>query len=957
MPNLPNRYQDCINQIGQLAVEEGSSFSPKQAEDLIKRVEQRLKERQGAIVDEKIQGTQSEIQDIVKEEYNKDLLGAVKAKQQRLLQEKAWLKNQSMFENWDGEARKIPITGNEVQSSNYRFLKTRIEGTLGNEPGVRNGTWQQQRALSNSKIGQMVADMERAGVGDIFKRDQLGPEVLKETSEWSKVMNNQPANPGISGSEEANTLGKIIANHLGEARQRFVDFGMDMGNVVDFNGSQAYAHDRIKIRQAGFEAWRDKLLPALGKIEKGPLANVAPEELNKMLKESWLGLATGDHARETLYPTGDSGTGSGGSIATRVGSPRIFHFNDIDKYYEYLQAFGKDNGSIRNSTLNYLDNMAKQEVLLKEWGTKPKENFDRLFDMALQDEKTRGPEAYRTLLGQKPYLDKMFNEIAGGYKAPGSEMLHTVGRGLRQIVGGAHMGMMTVTATSDAFFHADERQFWGMNRGAAFADFMGRFLQNRALDEGGSFSLVKNMLGIELDKAPREYALQLGAGLEGMNQNSRAIFSEASQDLKEGSLAWIPKLVAKLSGIHQWDNANNGGLVQSLGSWLASRASEADASPLAQRVLSSKQMNVPELQALQKTLPREESATLQRAMQLKRLFNAHDISPEEWGLLKQTLQSSEDPMVKAFGMTSHPFTTVSPYRIQELPEEAITQFMSQRGDAASRITPQTIANTRNELELKFLTMFQDRENFGLPRGGPGQYAFFRGAGPGTFSGEGGALVSQFKTFGLAQGSRIFGRDLYMNGGVNNPVFSLAQSAIYMMLGWQMQAEIKNFLSGKKPDSLTDPKTWETAALGTGAGFLIGDYFINPKSLSDDFTSSLSGSGIGIINDAARLGKVPIQFLNSKLDPEHHKFSMDGVGRSALRLTKDVLPFSNLPYTKALADYLVHYNLSEFLEPGSLQKMENRMQKNGQEFYLPPSQNIAKPMADKERELLGLSNNQ
>ena len=53
-----------------------------------------------------------------------------------------------------------------------------------------------------------------------------------------------------------------------------------------------------------------------------------------------------------------------------------------------------------------------------------------------------------------------------------------------------------------------------------------------------------------------------------------------------------------------------------------------------------------------------------------------------------------------------------------------------------------------------------------------------------------------------------------------------------------------------------------------------------------------------------------------------------------------MPFVNLFYTKAALGHLVLFQLQESINPGFLQRMERRIQKeNGQTFVLPPSQAI------------------
>ena len=51
-----------------------------------------------------------------------------------------------------------------------------------------------------------------------------------------------------------------------------------------------------------------------------------------------------------------------------------------------------------------------------------------------------------------------------------------------------------------------------------------------------------------------------------------------------------------------------------------------------------------------------------------------------------------------------------------------------------------------------------------------------------------------------------------------------------------------------------------------------------------------------------------------------------------------MPYANLFYTKSALDYFFLYGISEKLNPGYLDRMETRMQRElGQEFYIAPSE--------------------
>ncbi|WP_447439267.1 hypothetical protein, partial [Salmonella enterica] len=60
--------------------------------------------------------------------------------------------------------------------------------------------------------------------------------------------------------------------------------------------------------------------------------------------------------------------------------------------------------------------------------------------------------------------------------------------------------------------------------------------------------------------------------------------------------------------------------------------------------------------------------------------------------------------------------------------------------------------------------------------------------------------------------------------------------------------------------------------------------------------------------------------------------------SLLRIAQNNTPFLNLFYSRIVLDHLLFYSIQEALNPGSLRRTEQRIQKeNDQQFLIRPSQ--------------------
>jgi hypothetical protein len=67
---------------------------------------------------------------------------------------------------------------------------------------------------------------------------------------------------------------------------------------------------------------------------------------------------------------------------------------------------------------------------------------------------------------------------------------------------------------------------------------------------------------------------------------------------------------------------------------------------------------------------------------------------------------------------------------------------------------------------------------------------------------------------------------------------------------------------------------------------------------------------------------------------------DDTASSAFRLLIANTPFLNLFYLRTTLDYLILYQIQEALDPGSLRRMERRVEREqGQEFLIAPSETV------------------
>jgi hypothetical protein len=146
------------------------------------------------------------------------------------------------------------------------------------------------------------------------------------------------------------------------------------------------------------------------------------------------------------------------------------------------------------------------------------------------------------------------------------------------------------------------------------------------------------------------------------------------------------------------------------------------------------------------------------------------------------------------------------------------------------------------------------------------------------------------------------------------------------------------MKGKTPrvpdgnDPSEDSKMF-VAALAQGGGMgLMGDFlFGDANRFGGGMLSSLAGPTAGAANDIVNL------YTSMRDDALAGNLRAGKVGADALRVALNNTPFVNLFYTRIALDYLLFYRMQEWMNPGYLSRMEQKVRtQNNQEFLLPPS---------------------
>ncbi|AJJ63770.1 hypothetical protein [Yersinia aldovae] len=179
-------------------------------------------------------------------------------------------------------------------------------------------------------------------------------------------------------------------------------------------------HDMMKIRAAGFDVWRNAILP---KLDKSTFDGVTDQ--NAFLQNVYDGLASGVHL-SSEKPDWMKGFKGSQNVAKKASQERVLHFADGVAWSDYNKQFGV--GSLREAIYGGLESSARNTGLMRVLGTNPENMLNYLADTISAD--LKGDEkALRAFTDRRrSNIKNEMKEVTGQTNIPGSTTLARFGR-------------------------------------------------------------------------------------------------------------------------------------------------------------------------------------------------------------------------------------------------------------------------------------------------------------------------------------------------------------------------------------------------------------------------------------------------------------------------------------------------------------------------------------------------
>ncbi len=394
-------------------------------------------------------------------------------------------------------------------------------------PGARRSVDARAQALFAETMGGMIADLRREGLLAQFNSRGMDRDVARELAEIKPG-----GEPGVSGSPEARKIAAIVDKYRRAAVARQNRAGAWIKPLPGYITRQT--HDMNKIRRAGFDAWRDAILPRLD--AEATFQGADPE---KFLLGAYKGLTTGRH----LEAAGADGRTDlffafkgPGNLAKRASQHRVLHFKDADSWFDYNQDFGTR--SLIEGFIFEADSSARNTALMEAYGTNPEAMRQKLLDR-LKDKYRDDPKKFDGLNANA--LTRQFDEVTGLTRIPVSPSSAHVHQSVRNVTNMAKLGGAFLSSLADLGFKAIEIQRQG----------------GRNLFEAWGANLTSALEGVATGQR-REVAELIGVGLDGQIGDVAARFN--ATDGIAGKFAKAQQVFFKLNLLAPWTDSNQRGL-------------------------------------------------------------------------------------------------------------------------------------------------------------------------------------------------------------------------------------------------------------------------------------------------------------------------------------------------------------------------------------------------------------
>ena len=442
--------------------------------------------------------------------------------------------------------------GNEVEG-----LRSILVGSNLQKEGSRISVALSQFTMFRNFVASFEAKLRENNLDSLFANatEDMDKRIAKSMQEIGEGI------PPTSKDPNINKIAEIMVDFQEQVRIKLNNAGANIPKLWGYVVRQS--HDPFQLRNAmdvikskynkgmdnfsgdeknNFRAWKEFIEPLLDR-DRTFGKNSTEQGRDEFLWKTYNSLIRNEHE------IADGAMYGGRDVTSKLNAKRVLHFKTSDNWHEYNKLFGA--GNLRESFFSGLNNMARSYGIIKELGTKPQENFEKIgrgVAQALINKRKDASDVSKAMreggkleINMKEVdgrVNSIINHAAARYSAIG-----------RSILSMAKLGGATISALADVHLYASEMSYQGRS-----------YL-------GGVFEALTSLSRIKNSKKKQDIALQLGF------INDNAIYDLAARysvgDTLNRSFTKIQRTFFKLNLLSWWTNSLKEGAMLGMANYVA----------------------------------------------------------------------------------------------------------------------------------------------------------------------------------------------------------------------------------------------------------------------------------------------------------------------------------------------------------------------------------------------------
>ena len=670
-------------------------------------------------------------------------------------------------------------------------LMASLDGSQFLREGSRRSVNLEARVLTGQWIASLTYDLEKQGLWEHFVSDVHGPDVWQALSRISTADVDKVV-PDFAGLHpDAVKIAQVVGPLVKDQQIQKNAVGAWIKDLRGYVSRQT--HDMQKVRDAGFEAWRDKVVAWGLDVERMTKDSGDRRPVAEVLRGVYDELADGKfHQAEPLE--NQAAFSGPGNLAKKVSQHRVLHFASPLGGYHYMREFGRGGGNLAETLMEGMRQSAREVALMKVWGPNYEANIAHVMKTIEGDLTGRDLDLFRA---QKNRVLDLLHYVDGTLDVPGRDMVAKVGTALRAWMTVAKLGGALITSTNDipvfasAVSQGQDRPFL-----SGMSEAIGSLLQGRPKGERKE---VLHALGVFFDSQ-----------VAGVHSRFTG-FDDAP-----GLSSMLMQQFFKMNGLTWWTETLRSSAALSFSSHMAGQTSKGwDA--------------------------------LGRGMQ--QTLTRYRIDAGLWDLLRQSpLQAADGRMyLTPEGIRTVPDTSLEGYlrgRGQEPSAAAVARL---RGELSTALRSLVVDQSEFAV-LEPGARVKNRLLQGTQKGStPGEMFRFMAQFK-SFS---------FGYLDAVLGREVYGRGYdtlgeYLKRGKGD-MLALARLAVGMTLFGYASMTTKGLLLGQEPRDAADPRTWMASFIQGGSAGIFGDFlFGNFSRQSRTFTATAAGPVLGASDEVLEM---------------------------------------------------------------------------------------------------------